>query len=107
MNVKIAMEKIKQQLDWTFIPKIITPALLGTLLAIALNTGKEIQRIQGLTFDSQEQKAEVLKVAEEHLSEVEIYKGFARIRELEEKQEEIRSEISLIKSALVRIEKNM
>ena len=56
MNSKLIMEKIQQQLDWTFIPKILTPALLITLITISLNVGKAVQRIESLTFDNVKQK---------------------------------------------------
>jgi len=103
--MKLIVEKIKEQLDWTFIPKILTPALLITLISISLNVGRAVQRIESLTFDSAEQKAKVINVAETHLSEVEVYKGFARIRELEDRQAAIKEDIEAIKASLIKIEK--
>jgi len=105
MKCSKIVEKIKQQLDWTFIPKILTPALLITLISISLNVGRAVQRIESLTFDSADQKAKILQVADTHLSEVEIYKGFARIRELEDRQAAIKNDIEEIKKSLIKIEK--
>ena len=99
------MEQIKQQLDWRFIPKVLTPSILLAIFIIVFNSGRSLEQIKALTFDSPEQKAEVLKVADSHLSEIEIYKGFERIRELEDRQAAIKSDIEAIKISLKLIEK--
>jgi hypothetical protein len=106
MNLKLVMEKIQQQLDWTFIPKILTPALLITLITISLNVGKAVQRIESLTFDSAKQKEKVISLVDNHMSDVEVYKFKNSVTELELKQVKLQADIDEMKEALVRIEEN-
>ena len=101
------MEKIQQQLDWTFIPKILTPALLITLITISLNVGKAVQRIESLTFDSTKQKAKVINLVDNHMSDVEVYQFKNSVTELELKQIKLQNDIDEMKKTLARIEKQV
>jgi len=107
MNFKVVMEKIQQQLNWTVIPKILTPALLITLIMLALNAGKALQRIESLTFDSAKQKTKVIELVENHMSDVEVYKLKNNITYLESEQVKMGKDIDEMKATLKRIENKL
>lgn len=104
MKFKIPMESIQRQLNWTLVPKFLTPALLIAVLKIAIDIGGEVQRIQGLTFDNQEQKIKTIELVENHMTSVEVYQTTNRIKELEKAREEFAREIQELKETLHRIE---
>ena len=101
------MEKIQQQLNWTFIPKVLTPALLIALITISLNVGKAVQRIEMLTFDSVKQKTKVIELVENHMSPVEVYKLKNNITYLESEQVKMGKDIDEMKATLERIENKL
>lgn len=107
MTFKLIMEKIQQQLNWTFIPKVLTPALLIALITISLNVGKAVQRIEMLTFDSVKQKTKVIELVENHMSPVEVYKLKNNITYLESEQVKMGKDIDEMKATLERIENKL
>lgn len=98
-------EQIKEQWNWRLIPKIVTPALLVALITISINIGKGIAEIKAVTFDSPQQKARVLEAMENHIGEVEIYKGFYRITMLEKENAGLKKEIVVLKDEIQEVRK--
>jgi L-fucose isomerase-like protein len=66
------------------------------VLTLLFKIGAFTQDLNSRAFDSTEQKQEVLRVADEHMSEIEVYKHINRISVLEEHQEQMVKQIETL-----------
>lgn len=104
---KVTQESIQKQWNWTLVPKLITPALLVTLIVLVIRLTTFITNIDSRSFSTIEDRVKTELYMKDAPTPLEAYKTKRRLEDLEDADLVLSQDVAEIKQVVKRIEQSI